>query len=231
MNIGDKIRYFRTSHKLSQDQLSELAGINISTIRKYETGERNPKPDQLLKIADALGVSINTFLDFDIKTISDLLSLIFKMDEQLSLHFEAAKDASGSYDFKTLKMAFHNDTVNQKLLSYMLAVQKRDEYLSVKDATEPLEDDETYFAIENNIAELRNRLIDDSTVITKETGTELTAGDSFTNNIGSTTAQAFQTQELNTLLQDVLFDCSANELELIIKTAQTIKECLRKQTE
>ena len=77
MNIGDKIRYFRTSHKLSQDQLSDLSGINISTIRKYETGERNPKPDQLLKIADALGVSINTFLDFDIKTISDLLSLIF----------------------------------------------------------------------------------------------------------------------------------------------------------
>lgn len=231
MNIGDKIRYFRTSHKLSQDQLSELSGINISTIRKYENGERNPKPDQLLKIADALGVSINTFLDFDIKTISDLLSLIFKMDEQLSLHFEAGKDAAGNYDFKTLKVAFHNDAVNQKLLSYMMALQKRDEYLSQRTTTEPLESDETYCAIENNISELRNRLIDDSTIITKEAITVSSTTDTSIDEPSSKATQPFHTQELNALLQDVLFDCSAKELELIIKTAQTIKDCLRKQSE
>lgn len=229
MNIGDKIRYFRTSHKLSQEQLSELSGINISTIRKYETGERNPKPDQLLKIADALGVSINTFLDFDIKTISDLLSLIFKMDEQLSLHFEAGTDTAGNYDFKTLKVAFHNDTINQKLLSYMIALQKRDEYLSERATTEPLESDETYCAIENNIAELRNRLMDDSTIITKDAVTASTADDTQSDQASSKGTPSFHTQELNTLLHDVLFDCSADELELIIKTAQAIKDCLRKQ--
>ena len=33
----------------------------------YEYGIRNPKPDQLLKIANALGISINIFMDFDIE--------------------------------------------------------------------------------------------------------------------------------------------------------------------
>lgn len=42
--------------------LGQLAGIDGTTIRKYELGSRNPKPDQLLKIANALGVSINFFL-------------------------------------------------------------------------------------------------------------------------------------------------------------------------
>ena len=39
-------------------------------------GSRNPKPDQLLKIANALGVSINVFTDFDIETASDVLTLL-----------------------------------------------------------------------------------------------------------------------------------------------------------
>ena len=43
---------------------------NSATIKKYEYGIRNPKPDQLLKIANALGISINLFMDFDIETVS-----------------------------------------------------------------------------------------------------------------------------------------------------------------
>lgn len=30
-------------------------------------------------------------MDFDIETVSDVLSLIFKMDEQIGLNFEAEK--------------------------------------------------------------------------------------------------------------------------------------------
>lgn len=72
--------------------LKQLAGgINEITIRKYEAGYRNPKPKQLLKISDALGISINIFMDFDIETISDFLSLIFKIDEQLDMDFMGKK--------------------------------------------------------------------------------------------------------------------------------------------
>ena len=79
MTTGEKIKYFRNMRGISQETLGQLSGINSATIKKYEYGIRNPKPDQLLKIANALGISINIFMDFDIETVSDVLSLLFKL--------------------------------------------------------------------------------------------------------------------------------------------------------
>ena len=66
MTTGEKIKHFRNLRCISQETLGQLSGINSATIKKYEYGIRNPKPDQLLKIANALGISINVFMDFDI---------------------------------------------------------------------------------------------------------------------------------------------------------------------
>ena len=57
--VGKKIRAFREFRGYSQIQLAELSGINVGTIRKYELGIRNPKPDQLEKIATALGLNVS----------------------------------------------------------------------------------------------------------------------------------------------------------------------------
>ena len=78
LHSGEKIKHFRNLRGISQETLGQLSGINSATIKKYEYGIRNPKPDQLLKIANALGISINVFMDFDIETVSDVLSLILK---------------------------------------------------------------------------------------------------------------------------------------------------------
>ena len=75
----------------------QSTGLGISTFQKHESDERMPKPEQLLKISQALGISINVFMDFDIHTVSDLLSLIFKMNEQLDLNFNAEKDLKTIY--------------------------------------------------------------------------------------------------------------------------------------
>ena len=91
MTTGEKIKYFRNMRGISQETLGQLSGINSATIKKYEYGIRNPKPDQLLKIANALGISINIFMDFDIETVSDVLSLLFKLDDQIDMKFEAIK--------------------------------------------------------------------------------------------------------------------------------------------
>ena len=85
MTTGEKIKYFRNMRGISQETLGQLSGINSATIKKYEYGIRNPKPDQLLKIANALGISINIFMDFDIETVSDVLSLLFKLDDQIDM--------------------------------------------------------------------------------------------------------------------------------------------------
>ncbi|MEY8338088.1 helix-turn-helix transcriptional regulator [Lachnospiraceae bacterium 62-35] len=92
MTIGEKIKRFWNLRGISQETLGQLSGINFATIKQYEYGIRNPQPNQLLKIANALGISINVFMDFDIETVSDVLSLLLKMDEQLDINFESEKD-------------------------------------------------------------------------------------------------------------------------------------------
>ncbi len=91
MTTGEKIKHFRNLRGISQETLGQLSSINSATIKKYEYGIRNPKPDQLMKIANALDISINVFMAFGIETVSDVLSLILKMGEQLDMVFEAEK--------------------------------------------------------------------------------------------------------------------------------------------
>ena len=83
--IGKKIRAYREFKGLNQLQLAELSGINVGTIRKYELGIRNPKPDQLEKIASALGQNVSVFFDFKIDTVGDVLSLLFAIDDAVDL--------------------------------------------------------------------------------------------------------------------------------------------------
>ena len=119
--------------------LGKLSGINSATIKKYEYGIRNPKPDQLLKITNALGISINLFMDFDIETVSDVLSLLFKLDEQVDMRFEAEKDENGEFIPSTIKLSFQNAAINQKLCTYLKAKQGAD--IPIEDVKNCLVDD------------------------------------------------------------------------------------------
>jgi y4mF family transcriptional regulator len=56
--IGKTIRKRRKDLKITQPDLSELAGISINTVYKIETGEANPTLDILSKIADVLGMEL-----------------------------------------------------------------------------------------------------------------------------------------------------------------------------
>jgi len=69
MTTGKKIKHFRNLHGISQETLGQLSDINSATIKKYKYDIRNFKPGQLLKIVNALGISINVFMDFDIETV------------------------------------------------------------------------------------------------------------------------------------------------------------------
>ena len=57
MTIAEKIKYCRIKQGLTQAQLAEFSGIHPVSIRKYETGKMVPQPEQLYKIAEALGIS------------------------------------------------------------------------------------------------------------------------------------------------------------------------------
>lgn len=50
----NKICLIRTQKGLTQSELAEKIGVTQKDISRWETGERNPKTDKLLLIADAL---------------------------------------------------------------------------------------------------------------------------------------------------------------------------------
>lgn len=119
ISIGEKIKTYRKLNNMTQEDLSKESDLYLSTIKKYETGERKPKPDQLQKIADALGVSVTVFLDFNINTISDVLSLIIKLDEQAPLKISSDTDKDGNYIPESIQISFDDQNINKAICSYL----------------------------------------------------------------------------------------------------------------
>lgn len=61
LSIGKKIKHLRKSKGMTQEDLELKVNISRSTISNYETGRRTPHLQDLYKIADAFGVSIEYF--------------------------------------------------------------------------------------------------------------------------------------------------------------------------
>ena len=130
--VGKKIRAFREFRGYSQIQLAELSGINVGTIRKYELGIRNPKPDQLEKIATALGLNVSVFLDFNIETVGDVLSLLFSIDDSVNLSLAETPEQkiSLTFDNPTMQDFFRKwcqfKNVYEKEKAEILAIEDED---------------------------------------------------------------------------------------------------------
>lgn len=63
LNIGKKLKKLRNNNGYTLKQLSEICGLSISFISDIENNRRNPSIENLNKLADALGISVNDFLD------------------------------------------------------------------------------------------------------------------------------------------------------------------------
>ncbi len=59
MNTADRIKAARKSAGLTQKELGERMNISDASITQYESGKRNPKHKTLMRIADALGCTID----------------------------------------------------------------------------------------------------------------------------------------------------------------------------
>lgn len=63
MTIGKRISATRKQAGLTQAQLAEKCSVATITIQQYEAGKRQPRLDQLAKIAIALGVTVSDLVD------------------------------------------------------------------------------------------------------------------------------------------------------------------------
>lgn len=64
--IGEKIRKLRLTKGLSQKDLAKYVGVTYQQIQNYEKGKSKIPVDRLIRIAEALEVSLDYFLkEFD----------------------------------------------------------------------------------------------------------------------------------------------------------------------
>ena len=58
----NKIKELRSQSKVSQGELATHLEVTIATVSRYETGDREPDQNTLIKIADFFNVSVDYLL-------------------------------------------------------------------------------------------------------------------------------------------------------------------------
>ena len=58
-DICRKIKERRSLLKITQQDLADISGVGLRTIKEIETGRGNPSVNTLLKILDVLGMELN----------------------------------------------------------------------------------------------------------------------------------------------------------------------------
>lgn len=206
MNTGEKIKYFRLARNMTQEQLAQEAEISFSTLRKYEANERNPKYEQLLKIASALEISVNIFMDFDIQTISDLFSILFKMENQADLKINTMQELDAASSEDTLFLHFQNNYINQVLKTYYSSAK------SIKNIDTQHQN--------TALAEIQNRLLDNNTSIHSDIST--------LSDVSVNPVLPLSSADQTWL--DLSSDCTEEEKKEMLKAATFTKNCLHRSS-
>ena len=84
-NLGQKIRFYRQIAGMTQKELGAACGVNESTIRNYELGNRYPDSDTIFEISNALEISPYVLATPDPISAASSLQYLFSMEQTLDL--------------------------------------------------------------------------------------------------------------------------------------------------
>lgn len=97
--VGFLIRNFRIAAEMTQKELADKCGLNESTIRNYELGNRYPDVATLLNIANNLGVSFYALSNPDVANIFSALHVLFDIEWAYGLR-PTIKDGEVCFKFE-----------------------------------------------------------------------------------------------------------------------------------
>jgi len=78
------LKHIRKAKGLSQGDLAKLTGLKPAAISHFETGPQKPSFDTLVKLADALSVSMDHLFDRDTDRAATAIGRLLKNFERLS---------------------------------------------------------------------------------------------------------------------------------------------------
>lgn len=119
-STGHLIKKYRLEKKWTQKKLGEECGINEANIRKYESGNQNPKIETLHRIASALNIPLTALLDD-----KAAFELFGSMSEPERFHLSAVKGWIEDNDKKraelvTLILGTHNYNIEEKDIHWLI---------------------------------------------------------------------------------------------------------------
>ena len=116
MSVGEKIKRYREVCGMTQQKLSELSGVSLSGLKKYEAGERNPKPELLEKIADALQVYPSALYSVHAETEEEFFPFIARILTEGKAVF-SWEENNGEIDADSITISFDCPKLNSYLKS------------------------------------------------------------------------------------------------------------------
>ncbi|MFR9750477.1 helix-turn-helix domain-containing protein [Nocardia sp. 004] len=67
--VGNELRAARARRNLTRPQLATLTGLGVSTIQRFENGERSPDIQQLHALCTALGIPMREFVTLALRDV------------------------------------------------------------------------------------------------------------------------------------------------------------------
>ncbi|MBV7264527.1 helix-turn-helix domain-containing protein [Photobacterium sp. WH24] len=80
----DEIKRWRVKRNFTIEQMAESMGVSTVTYSKWENGKTSPKAEQIPRLADKLGTSINSLFGREIQERDEQIKVYLKMAMQLT---------------------------------------------------------------------------------------------------------------------------------------------------
>ena len=89
--FANRLRHYRKKAKFSQKRLAEKIGVGFATYNNYETKGYEPKIEILIKLANALGIDVNTLVGYQKNKQEAMLNILQSAD----IGYECVPEESG----------------------------------------------------------------------------------------------------------------------------------------
>lgn len=85
MALSDRIKNYRQSAGLSQEKMAELVGVSRQAVTKWETGQTSPSTENLFRLAEILGTTVDLLLTEEEKagpTPAEQIYYLYKLEQE-----------------------------------------------------------------------------------------------------------------------------------------------------
>ncbi|NSW83578.1 MAG: helix-turn-helix transcriptional regulator [Syntrophothermus sp.] len=62
LDIGTNLRYWRLQRRFTQEDLARMVGVERSTVANWERGSKQPSLENVVRLSQALGVSLEALV-------------------------------------------------------------------------------------------------------------------------------------------------------------------------